>query len=138
MRAIPALCAVVALTLPTAAKAVLNMQPGLWESTMAVGGNTMPVEQKCYLRKDIDTLDRFQRGGAPPSQSPCSSSGYQELGNTMKYTLTCQINGKKTVSAITTTYDGDRITGTITSVDGTVSRLVNTRIGDCSESSFGN
>ena len=93
MRAIPALCAVAALISPMAARADLNMRPGLWESTTTVGGNTMPVEQKCYLQKDIDTLDRFQRGGVPPSQSPCSSSGYQELGNTMKYTLTCQING---------------------------------------------
>ncbi len=53
-------------------------------------------------------------------------------------TLACQINGKRTVSAVSTTYDGDRITGTIAGLDGTVSRMVNTRIGDCSESSFGN
>ena len=33
---------------------------------MSVGGNSMRTEQKCYLQKDIDSLDRFQRGVEPP------------------------------------------------------------------------
>jgi hypothetical protein len=126
------------LVFPVSAWADLNMQPGLWESTMTVGGNAMPAERKCYLQKDVDTLDRFQRGVATPGGAPCSASNYHELGNTMQYTLTCQIAGKKSVSAVSTTYDGDRITGTIAGIDGTVSTMVNNRIGDCSESSFGN
>jgi hypothetical protein len=138
MRAITSACVGVTLLFPIVARADLNMQPGLWESTMTVGGNTMPAEQKCYQQKDIDALDRFQRGADPPGQTPCSSSGYKALGNSMTYTLTCQLNGRKSVSAVTTTYDGDRITGTISGVDGTISRLVNSRIGDCTDSSFGN
>jgi hypothetical protein len=138
MRAIPAVCAAVALVFPIAARADLNMRPGLWEAQMTVAGNAMPSEQKCYLQKDIDALDRFQRGIEQPQGSSCAASGYKALGNTMTYTLTCQINGRKSISAATMTYDGDRITGTISGVDGTVSRLVNTRVGDCSESSFGN
>jgi uncharacterized protein DUF3617 len=138
MRAVAFICAAVALASPIPAWAELNMRPGLWESVMTVGGNAMPPEQKCYLQRDVDTLDRFQRGQERPEKSPCSASGYRALGNTMSYTLTCQVKGNKTVSAVTTTYEGDRITGEITGVDGTVTRLVNTRIGECSNSSFGN
>ncbi len=138
MRVVIALCAVVALTAPISARAELNMRPGMWEAIMSVGGNQMPPEQKCYVQKDVDTLDRFQRGTEPPGKNPCSASGYQALGNTMSYTLTCVINGKKSVSAVTLTYDGNRITGEITGVDGTVTQVVNTRTGDCSKSSFPN
>jgi len=126
------------LMIPVAASAELNMKPGLWEATMTVAGNEMPAEQKCYLQKDVDSLDRFQRGEASPGPNPCSTSNYKALGNTMSYTLTCQFNGKKSVSAVTTSYDGDRITGLIAGADGTITRLVNTRIGDCTQSSFGN
>ncbi len=138
MRLIPIVLAAALLSFPISASAQLNMKPGLWEATMSVGGNVMPTEQKCYLQKDVDTLDRFQRGLEPSGQNPCTASGYKALGNTMTYTLTCEIKGKKSISAVTTTYDGDRITGTIAGVDGTVTRLVNNRIGDCTESSFGN
>jgi hypothetical protein len=138
MKATPAACAAIALAFPISAWADLNMRPGLWESSMTVGGNAMPVEQKCYMQKDIDALDRFQRGAAQPAETPCSTADYKALGNTMTYTLTCQFNGKKSISAVTTTYDGERITGTIAGIDGTISKLVNIRIGDCSESSFGN
>jgi|SRR5215470_464336 len=138
MRLIPTAFVAAALAFPISASAQLNMKPGLWEATMTVGGNAMPTEQKCYLQKDIDALDRFQRGVEPPGQNPCAASGYKALGNTMSYTLTCMIKGKRSVSAVTTTYDGDRITGTIAGVDGMVTQLVNTRIGDCTESSFGN
>jgi hypothetical protein len=138
MRAVAILCAVVALAAPIPAWAELNMQPGLWDEVMTVAGNQMPPAQKCYLQKDVDALDRFQRGAEPPGKNPCSTSGYRALGNTMIYTLTCVINGKMSTSAVTMNYDGTRITGEITGVDGTLSRVANTRVGDCSESSFGN
>jgi len=127
-----------ALVFPISAWADLNMRPGLWEAITTVGGSPMPSEQKCYLQKDIDALDQFQRGAVPPGQNPCSTSDYKALGNTMTYTLTCQMNGKKSVSAVTTTYDGDRISGLIAGIDGTVTEVINTRIGDCTQSSFGN
>ena len=137
MRAVATLCAVAALISPISARAELNMRPGMWESLMTVGDNQMPPDRKCYLQKDVDNLDQFQRGG-PPGQNPCSTSGYKATGNAMSYTLTCVINGKKTVSAVTMNYEGDRITGVITGVDGTVSHLINSRTGDCNQSSFGN
>ena len=138
MRAIAALCAVAILVAPVSARADLNMRPGMWESVMTVGGNQMPPDRKCYLQKDIEGLDRFQRGTEAPGKSPCSASAYRAFGNSMSYTLTCVINGQRTVSAVTMNYDGDRITGEITPINGPASGLVNTRTGDCSESSFGN
>jgi len=114
------------------------MEPGLWESIMTVAGNQMPPDRKCYLKKDVDDLDRFQRGAEPAGKNPCSTKGFKALGNTMSYTLTCVIKGKKSTSAVTMNYDGTRITGEIASVEGTVSRLINTRVSDCNESSFGN
>jgi len=138
MRAVATLCAVVALASPLPAWAELNMQPGLWDEVKTVAGNQMPPAQKCYLQKDIDALDRFQRGAEPAGQYPCSASGYRALGNTMSYTLICVISGKKSTSAVTLNYDGTRITGEISGIDGTLSRVINTRIGDCSQSSFGN
>ena len=137
MRAVAAACAVAALLAPIPAWAELNMEPGQWEAIMTVGGNEMPPDQKCYLQKDIDNLDRFQRGEGTAAGNPCTTSGYAAIGNTMSYTLTCTIKGNKTVSAVTMNYDRTRITGEITGVDGTRSRLINTRIGDCSKSSFG-
>ena len=136
MRAVVAACAV-ALLAPISAWADLNMEPGLWETIMTVGGNEMPPDRKCYVQKDIDDLDRFQRGQGKTAGNPCTTAGYTALGNTMSYTLTCTINGKRTVSAVTMSYDRTRITGEITGVDGTQSRLINTRIGECSKSSFG-
>jgi len=114
------------------------MQPGLWEEIKTVAGNQMPPAQKCYLQKDVDALDRFQRGTDPPGKNPCSTSGYRAFGNTMSYTLTCVISGRKSTSAVTLNYDGTRITGEITGLDGTASQVMNTRVGDCGASSFGN
>ncbi len=138
MKAIGTLCALVVLASPIAAWAELNMQPGMWEAIMTVSGNQMPAEQKCYLQKDIDSLDRFQRGTEQPNGNPCSASGYKAFGNRATYTLTCNINGRRSVSAVTMNYDGNRITGEIVGVDGTVTQVLNTRIGDCTQSSFPN
>jgi hypothetical protein len=138
MRVAAAVCAIVVFSSPLSARADLNMRPGLWESIVIVGGNQMPPDRKCYLPKDIDNLDRFQRGVGPAGQNPCAASDYKAVGNVVSYTLTCAIGGKQSVSAITLSYDGERITGDITGLDGTRSRVVNTRTGDCSESSFGN
>jgi len=115
----------------------LNMQPGLWESSTMVGGETRSTEQKCYVQKDVEALEKFQKGQSPLA-APCRASGYKALGNTTSYTLTCEMNGNKSVSAVTAIYDGSMIHGSITNADGNVSTFVNSRIGDCGRSSFGN
>ena len=126
------------LSLPGPARADLNMRPGLWEATTTVGGNVLNTEQKCYLQKDIDTLEKFQQGTSDTSKAPCTATNYTAVGNRMSYTLTCEIAGKKSVSAITTVYDGDEVHASISGVDGTISTVQSKRIGDCTESSFGN
>ena len=138
MRPLAILCALVAVASAVPARAELNMRPGMWNEIRTVGGSQMPPEDKCYLQKDVDALDGFQRGTAPAGKSSCSASDYKAVGNFMSYTLTCVVNGKKNISAVTMHYDGDRITGQIRGVDGTTTLVLNTRIGDCSKSSFPN
>src|SRR5262249_54236847 len=120
------------------ALAELNMEPGMWEAITTVDGNQMPPEQKCYLQKDVDALDRFQRGTGQIARNASSAAGYHPLGTTLSYTRACADNGKKTISAVSMNYDGNRITGEIIGIDGTRAQVLNTRISDCSESSFGN
>ena len=73
-----------------------------------------------------------------PARSPCRASDYKALGNVTSYTLTCQMNGNKSVSAVTAIYDASMIHGRITNADGNVSTFVNSRIGNCGWSPFGN
>ena len=126
-----------AAMLPVEARADLNMQPGLWESATMVGGTTMSTEKKCYLQKDIKALERFQQGESPPG-APCKATGYKATGNTARYTLTCETEGRKTVSSVTMSYEGTVIRGSIETEGSPASTVVNSRIGDCSQSSFGN
>lgn len=136
MRPLVASVALVAVLFPVAAQADLNMQPGLWESVMTRAGEQTRPDQKCYLKKDIDALDQFQRGIKTPSQNPCKASNYKAIGNRVQYTMTCQANGQMTVNAVTMVYDATRIIGEIRGVDGTITQVTNTRTGDCSQSSF--
>lgn len=112
------------------------MQPGLWESATMVSGETRSTEQKCYMQKDIDALEKFQKGQSPLA-APCRASDYKALGNVTSYTLTCQMNGNKSVSAVTAIYDASMIHGRITNADGNVSTFVDSRIGNCGWSPFG-
>ncbi len=136
MRVVFGAVALAALVSPVAARADLNMQPGLWEAIMTRGNTQTPPDQKCYLPKDIVAVDQFQRGIKTPSQNPCRASDFQAIGNRVKYNMTCKINGQLNVSAVTMVYDGTKVTGEISGVDGTVTTVVNTRIGDCTQSSF--
>ena len=136
MRLLIAAVALAAIVHPVAARADLNMQPGLWESVMTRGSDQTQPDQKCYLKRDVDAVDLFQRGIKTPSQNPCKASDYKAIGNRVQYTMTCRTNGQTTVNSVTMVYDGTRITGEIGSIDGTKTQVVNTRIGDCSQSSF--
>lgn len=133
---VAAAVALVAVLSPVAAQADLNMQPGFWESVMTRGSDQTAPDKKCYLKKDVDALDQFQRGIKTPSQNPCRASNYKAIGNRVQYTMTCKANGQMTVNSVTMVYDATRITGEIRGVDGTITKVVNTRTGDCSQSSF--
>jgi hypothetical protein len=137
MRQLPYLCAAVALavSLTAAAAAQLNMQPGLWEDEISAPDGAFHTVQKCYVQKDIDTIDAFQKGAVMSPDQSCRASDYKASGDTVTYMLVCNIDKQQTISQITATYHGTEVSGSVTK-DGNVTRLTRRRIGDCSKSSI--
>ncbi len=116
--------------------AALNMKPGLWETTTYISGNKLSTEQKCYLQKDIDSLEKMMRGDPAAQKGPCSNSNFKQSGDTVTYTMTCSFSkGKTSTGTVSGTYNGDTTTGTVVG-SGTTSKIDSKRIGDCSKSSF--
>ena len=116
--------------------AALNMRAGLWEITTTLSGHKVGAEQKCYLQKDIDDLEKMMKGAAGKADQPCSFSDYKESGRTVTYKATCRFGGEKpSTSLVTSAYNGDTTTGTIAS-SGAVSTINSKRAGNCSKSSF--
>jgi hypothetical protein len=116
--------------------AALNVKAGLWEITTTVNGHKADVQQKCYLQKDIDDLEKMQKGAAGKANQPCTYSDYKESGSTVTYKMTCRFGGgKPSTSLVTSTYNGDTASSTITS-GGTVSTVNSKRVGNCNKSSF--
>jgi len=119
----------------TASAASLKMQPGLWEDAIAAPDGAFHTEQKCYLQKDIDNIEAFQKGALLSPEQSCHASGFKAKGDTITYTLTCKIGGTESTSEITATYAGTTVSGSVTK-DGNVTRLTRRRIGDCTKSSI--
>ena len=117
--------------------AALNMKAGLWEITITTqNGQTLGVEQKCYMPKDIDDMEKMLKGAAGKVDQPCSYSDYKESGGTVTYKMTCRFGGgTPKTSLVTSTFNGDTTTGTITS-SGTVSTVNGKRVSNCTKSSF--
>jgi len=131
-------CLVVAafVVLSPTLHAALNIKAGLWEIITSISGQKAGVEQKCFLQKDIDDLEKTLMGAAGKANQPCSYSDYKESGSTVTYKMTCRFGGGKlSTSLVTSTYNGDTTTGTITS-GGTVSTVNSKRVGNCTKSSF--
>jgi hypothetical protein len=123
-------------TLSPTLHAALNMKAGLWEMTTSISGQKAGVEQKCFLQKDISDLEKTLKGAAGKAGQPCSYSDYKESGSTVTYKMTCRFGGgKPNTSLVTSTYNGDTTTGTITG-SGTVSTVNSKRVGNCTKSSF--
>ena len=127
--------ALIWLVLPALAWAKLDMQPGLWEMATQMQGRTLANEQKCYLQKDIDALEKFMQGAVNDPKQPCVNSNYKASGNTVTYTMSCTFSGHKNISDVSATYAGDHTTGTI-KADGSVSTIASKRLGACNKSSF--
>jgi Protein of unknown function (DUF3617) len=116
--------------------AALNIKAGLWEITTTIGGQKLGVEQKCYLPKDIDDMEKMLKGATGTAAQPCSYSDYKESGGTITYKMTCRFGGgTPKTSLVTSTYYGDTTTGTITG-SGTVITMNSKRVGNCTKSSF--
>lgn len=116
--------------------AALNMKAGVWEITTTTSGQKAGVEQKCYLQKDIDNLEKMMKGAVGKGHQPCIYSDYKASGSTVTNKLTCQFGGgKPSTSLVTSTYNGDTTTATITG-SGKEIAVNGKRAGNCTKSSF--
>jgi hypothetical protein len=119
------------VALAAAAASGPNMLPGVWEETMTAPDGTTQTHQLCFLRKDIDNTDKFQRGLIPAPNGNCKSSDYRASGDEISYSLTCDGRVKK----VTARYAGDHASATVDD-GGQISHITRTRIGDCTVSDF--
>jgi hypothetical protein len=131
-----ALAAVLVALAAAPAVAALNMNEGLWETTLATtDGRTQPAGVKCYTREDIIEMEKLLQGRSARVDGVCRYSDFTQAGDSVHYTMTCRWNEGEQVSAVEATYHGDSADGTIRSgaVTVTASSL---RLGPCAESSF--
>ena len=125
---------IIALAAATAG-AALDMNEGLWETTLTADGRSQTSGAKCYTRGDIVEMERLLQGKSTRVDGVCRYSEFSQSGNTVNYTMTCRFGEDEQTSAVSATYRGDSATGTIRSGDVTVIAS-SRRLGNCTESSF--
>jgi hypothetical protein len=118
------------------ASAELNMNEGLWETTLTADGHTQPAGSRCYTRADIAEMERLLQGRSARGDGLCRYSNFAQSGNSVTYTMTCRFGDDEQVSAVTATYRGDSASGTIRAAGVTVTAS-SRRIGDCAQASVG-
>ena len=128
-------CFAVLLALAHPAAAALNMEDGLWETTLSADGRTQSRSVKCYTRADIAEMERLLQGKSSRGESACRYSGFKQSGDDVSYTMTCRLGDDEQTSAVSATYHGDSATGTVRAAGVTVT-ATSRRIGDCTQSSF--
>ena len=117
------------------ARATLNMNEGLWETTLVADGRTQSAVAKCYTRADIVEMEKRLQGKSSRVDGVCRYSDFAQSGNSVNYTMTCRFGDDEQTSAVSATYRGDSAAGTIRAGDVTVTTS-SRRLGDCSQSSF--
>ena len=117
------------------ARATLNMNEGLWETTVIADGRAQSANTKCYTRSDIAEMDRLLQGKSSRVDGVCRYSDFTQTGDNVSYTMTCRLGDDEQTSAVSATYRGDSATGTLRSAGVTVTTS-SRRIGSCTESSF--
>ena len=117
------------------AGATLNMNEGLWETTVSAEGRAHSASAKCYTRTDIAEMERLLRGKSSRVDGICRYADFTQSGDSVNYTMTCRLGDDEQTSAVSATYRGDSATGTIRSAGVTVTAS-SRRIGSCTESSF--
>jgi Protein of unknown function (DUF3617) len=116
--------------------AALNMNEGLWETTLTADGHAQSAGVKCYTRADIAEMERLLQGRSLRADNPCRYSGFTQSGDSINYTMTCRLGDDEQTSTVSATYHGDSATGTIRTA-GVAVTASSRRIGDCTQSSFG-
>ena len=127
--------AMLATLAPMPAGATLNMNEGLWETTVSAEGQAHSASAKCYTRMDIAEMERLLRGKSSRVDGICRYADFTQSGDSVNYTMTCRLGDDEQTSAVSATYRGDSATGTIRSAGVTVTAS-SRRIGSCTESSF--
>jgi len=117
------------------AGATLNMNEGLWETTVSADGQAHSASAKCYTRMDIAEMEKLLRGKSSRVDGICHYADFTQSGDSVNYTMTCRLGDDEQTSAVSATYRGDSATGTIRSAGVTVTAS-SRRIGSCTESSF--
>ena len=117
------------------AGATLNMNEGLWETTVTADGQAHSASAKCYTRMDIAEMEKLLRGKSSRVDGICRYADFTQSGDSVNYTMTCRLGDDEQTSAVSATYRGDSAIGTIRSAGVTVTAS-SRRIGSCTESSF--
>lgn len=118
-----------------AAGATLNMNEGLWETTISADGREQSANTRCYTRADIAEMERRLRGQSTRADSVCRYADFTQSGNSVNYTMTCRLGETEQRSSVSASYHGDSSIGTIRSA-GVIITAAGRRIGSCTESSF--
>jgi hypothetical protein len=119
----------------TPATASLNMNEGLWETTLTADGQIQSANEKCYTRADIVEMEKLLQGKSSRVDGVCRYADFTQSGNSVNYTMTCRLGDDEQTSAVSATYRGDSATGTIRAAGVTVTAS-SRRLGSCTESSF--
>ena len=127
--------AALALLASPSAVATLNMNEGLWETTITADGQAQSANARCYTRADIVEMERLLQGKSTRVDGVCRYADFTQSGDSVNYTMTCHLGDDVQTSAVSATYRGDSATGTIRSAGVTVTAS-SRRIGSCTESSF--
>lgn len=95
-----------------AAQAELNMQPGMWETTITMHMPGMPMvpppttQRYCITQEDLVPQD-------PQSAKDCQRLDHNIEGNTVTWNAECTHNGGVTVGSGKITYAGDTYQGSM-------------------------
>jgi hypothetical protein len=127
--------AVLAALAAMPAGATLNMNEGLWETTITADGQAQSANAKCYTRADIAEMEKLIQGKSSRVDGVCRYADFTQSGNSVNYTMTCRLGDDEQTSAVSATYRGDSAIGTIRAAGVTVTAS-SKRIGNCTESSF--
>jgi hypothetical protein len=127
--------AIAAVLVAAPAMATLNMNEGLWETTITADGQEQSANARCYTHADIVEMERLLQGKSTRVDGVCRYADFTQSGNSVNYTMTCRLADGEQTSAVSATYRGDSAIGTIRAAGITVTAS-SRRIGSCTESSF--
>ena len=91
------------------AMAALNMNEGLWETTITADGQAQSANARCYTRADIAEMERRLQGKSTRVDGVCRYEGFTQSGNSVNYTMTCRLGDDEQTSAVSATYRGPNL-----------------------------